>query len=44
MQPQVETVKKAKRALSLAQNIVRDIEAGAHSPGDRMPKEGEMLT
>ena len=43
MQPQVETVKKTKRALSLAQNIVRDIEAGAHSPGDRLPHEDEML-
>ena len=43
MQPQVETVKKTKRALSLAQNIVRDIAAGAHSPGDRLPHEDEML-
>ena len=43
MQPQAATVRKAKRALSLAQNIVRDIEAGAHSPGDRLPQEDEML-
>lgn len=43
MQPQMATAKKAKRALSLAQNIVRDIEAGAHSAGDRLPREDEML-
>ena len=36
-------VKKAKRALSLAQSIVRDIEAGRHNPGDRLPREDEML-
>ena len=36
-------VKKAKRALSLAQSIVRDIEAGSHNPGDRLPREDEML-
>jgi DNA-binding FadR family transcriptional regulator len=40
---QVDVAKKAKRALSLAQHIVRDIEAGAHSPGDRLPREDEML-
>ena len=39
----VENAKKAKRALSLAQHIVRDIEAGAHAPGDRLPREEEML-
>ena len=36
-------MKKAKRALSLAQSIVRDIEAGRHNPGDRLPREDEML-
>jgi DNA-binding FadR family transcriptional regulator len=36
-------VKKAKRALSLAQSIVRDIDAGRHNPGDRLPREDEML-
>ena len=39
----VENAKKAKRALSLAQHIVRDIEAGAHAPGDRLPREEEMI-
>ena len=43
MQPMVDNAKKAKRALSLAQDIVRDIEAGAHVPGDRLPREEEML-
>lgn len=43
MQPIVDSAKKAKRALSLAQDIVRDIEAGAHVPGDRLPREDEML-
>ena len=39
----MSAVKKAKRALSLAQSIVRDIEAGRHNPGDRLPREDEML-
>ena len=43
MQPTVDNVKKAKRALSLAQDIVRDIEAGARVAGDRLPREEEML-
>lgn len=43
MQPKVDDSKKAKRALTLAQDIVRDIEAGAHVVGDRLAREDEML-
>lgn len=43
MQPRAYNAKKAKRALSLAQDIVRDIEAGARVAGDRLPREEEML-
>ena len=43
MQPKVDDTKKAKRALTLAQDIVRDIEAGTHVAGDRLPREDEML-
>ena len=43
MQPKVDDSKKAKRALTLAQDIVRDIEAGAHVAGDRLAREDEML-
>ncbi len=43
MQLMVDSARKAKRALSLAQDIVRDIEAGGHVPGDRLPREEEML-
>ncbi|MGX7952926.1 FadR/GntR family transcriptional regulator [Tsuneonella sp. HG249] len=34
---------KAKRALVLAREIVEDIEANAHGPGDRLPREEDML-
>ena len=43
MQPKVDDSKKAKRALTLAHDIVRDIEAGAHVAGDRLAREDEML-
>ena len=43
MQPKVDDSRKAKRALTLAQDIVRDIEAGAHVAGDRLAREDEML-
>ncbi|MBU2083057.1 MAG: FCD domain-containing protein [Alphaproteobacteria bacterium] len=43
MQPKVDDSRKAKRALTLAQDIVRDIEAGAHVVGDRLAREDEML-
>ncbi|MBU1756233.1 MAG: FCD domain-containing protein [Alphaproteobacteria bacterium] len=43
MRPRADVTKKTKRALSLAQHIVRDIEAGAHIAGDRLPREDEML-
>lgn len=43
MQTKVDDPKKAKRALTLAQDIVRDIEAGAHVAGDRLAHEDEML-
>lgn len=36
-------VSKAKRALVLAREIVEDIETNAHGPGDRLPREDEML-
>ncbi|OYW83741.1 MAG: GntR family transcriptional regulator, partial [Hyphomonas sp. 32-62-5] len=39
----VDYSKKAKRALTLAQDIVRDIEAGAHVAGDRLAREEDML-
>jgi DNA-binding FadR family transcriptional regulator len=34
---------KAKRALTLAREIVDDIETNAQGPGDRLPQEEEML-
>ena len=43
MQPKVDDSRKAKRALTLAHDIVRDIEAGAHVAGDRLAREDEML-
>lgn len=43
MQPKVDDSRKVKRALTLAQDIVRDIEAGAHVAGDRLAREDEML-
>jgi len=43
MQPTVVNVKKTKRALSIARDIVRDIEAAARAPGDKLPREEEML-
>jgi len=43
MQPKVDYSRKVKRALTLAQDIVRDIEAGAHVAGDRLAREDEML-
>src|SRR3546814_11416770 len=43
MQPKVDDSRKAKCALTLAQDIVRDIEAGAHVAGDRLAREDEML-
>ena len=43
MQPKVDDSRKAKRALTLAHDIVRDIEAGAHVVGDRLAREDEML-
>ena len=43
MQPKVDDSRKAKRALTLAQDIVRDIETKAHVAGDRLAREDEML-
>ena len=43
MLPKVDDSRKVKRALTLAQDIVRDIEAGAHVAGDRLAREDEML-
>ncbi|MCH2459398.1 MAG: FCD domain-containing protein [Henriciella sp.] len=43
MLPKVDDSRKVKRALTLAQDIVRDIEAGAHVAGDRLAREAEML-
>src|SRR3546814_20186094 len=43
MQPKVDDSRKAKRALTLAHDIVRDIEAGAHVAHDRLAREDEML-
>lgn len=40
---QPASVAKTKRALVLAREIVGDIEANAHGPGDRLPQEEEML-
>lgn len=36
-------VTKAKRALTLAREIVGDIEINAHGPGHRLPQEQDML-
>lgn len=43
MQFEADKTKKAKLALSLAHDIVRDIEAGARVAGDKLPSENEML-
>ena len=43
MLPKVDDSRKVKRARTLAQDIVRDIEAGAHVAGDRLAREDEML-
>lgn len=43
MQAKANDSKKAKRALTVAQDIVRDIEAGAHVAGDRLAHEDKML-